>query len=500
MTKICLCLTGKTIAQDLALIDKYRTYIDIAELRVDCLEDKEYEYIRRFPELAGLPVILTVRRKIDGGCFIQGEAARILLISRGLAFAKLDHRQNFAYVDLEEDLDIPSLEEVVRAFGTRIIRSFHNLHCTDPNLESHLRSLFRVGDEIAKAAVTPHSLDDVRRVVSVAKTLRGRDTIILAMGDCGQCTRILAAKYGGYLTYTSAQAEDNVPSGAPGHIDPIELSERYRFRKMNAATAVYGITGYPLVTTLSPQFHNEVVAREEINAVYVRFPSETIDEFMRFADEIELCGASITVPHKEAVISYLTSADTQVAMIGACNTIIRTDNGWRGWNTDASGFSGSFLATTNRKDFKRMKVTVIGAGGAARAILAEIARLGGKVLLLNRNLYRARQLAEKYHFEYGLLDDRDSLRRIKKFSNIIVQTTSVGMEPDIYADPLPNYDFTGKEVVMDIIYKPEHTAFLSRALDAGCTVINGYDMLIRQAKYQFEHFFGRKYPEIQPKP
>ncbi|MDR2471242.1 MAG: type I 3-dehydroquinate dehydratase, partial [Treponema sp.] len=107
MAKICLCLTGKTLARNLALIDTYRKYIDLAELRVDCLDPDEHFYIRRFPEQAGLPVILTIRRKIDGGRFDSGEGARITLLSRGMAFAESDRRRNFAYVDMEEDLEAP---------------------------------------------------------------------------------------------------------------------------------------------------------------------------------------------------------------------------------------------------------------------------------------------------------------------------------------------------------------------------------------------------------
>ena len=194
MTKICLCLTAKTIAQNLEILEKHRRSIDIAELRVDCLANEEYEHIRRFPELAGLPVILTVRRKRDGGFFDRGESSRIVVISKALAFAKADRRQNFAYVDLEEDLDTPSLEEVARAFGTRIIRSFHNLSGTDSNLTGHIKTLFRVGDEIAKAAVTPKDIYDVCSVIKAMKELRGKDTIIISMGDIGQCTRILSQK------------------------------------------------------------------------------------------------------------------------------------------------------------------------------------------------------------------------------------------------------------------------------------------------------------------
>jgi 3-dehydroquinate dehydratase/shikimate dehydrogenase len=493
MTKICLCLTGKTIEQNLKILEKYRSYIDIAELRVDCLLDDEAEAIRRFPEIANIPVILTIRRKSDGGFFNRGEGSRIILMSKALAFAQADKRRNFAYIDLEEDLDVPSLEQVSRAFGIKIIRSFHNFSGTDADLTGRIKSLYRMGDEIAKAAVIPHNMEDIRRIVHASKELKNK--IIIAMGDFGQHIRILAKKLDSHLIYTSATPEDGVVAAAPGQINPIELMELYRFREITANAAIYGITGSPLTTTLSPAFHNAVFARKNFNAVYLRFPTDSIESFMRFADDIDLAGASVTVPYKESVVPFLSCMSEEVKLIGACNTIVRMpQGGWSGYNTDAPGFSGSLLALTGLRDLKKMKTTIVGAGGVSRAIAAEVWRLGGKALILNRNIDRARELTQKYNFKYGVLDGGADTR-IKKFSDIIIQTTSVGMEPETGSDPLPNYNFKGTEVVMDVIYKPEVTRFLSRAMEAGCVTINGYDMLIRQAKLQFKCFFGLEYPE-----
>jgi shikimate 5-dehydrogenase len=123
----------------------------------------------------------------------------------------------------------------------------------------------------------------------------------------------------------------------------------------------------------------------------------------------------------------------------------------------------------------------------------EIHRLRGKALALNRTLHRARELAEPYHFAWSGLDSR-GLDLMKAYNDIIVQTTSVGMDPDIAGDPLELYPFRGDEVVMDLIYKPERTRFLARAVEAGCRALNGYDMLTRQAKYQYSCFFGKEYP------
>jgi 3-dehydroquinate dehydratase/shikimate dehydrogenase len=122
-----------------------------------------------------------------------------------------------------------------------------------------------------------------------------------------------------------------------------------------------------------------------------------------------------------------------------------------------------------------------------------VARLKGKALLLNRDLYRAQELASQYHFETARLDE-NSVKRMKKYSDLIIQTTSVGGLPDTASDPVPWYQFTGKEYVMDIIYKPAETKFLQRALRANCKAINGEAMLHHQAKSQYQCFFGTKCP------
>jgi 3-dehydroquinate dehydratase/shikimate dehydrogenase len=245
--------------------------------------------------------------------------------------------------------------------------------------------------------------------------------------------------------------------------------------------------------TSSPEFFNRVFDSEGTDAVYVPFPSDSIGSFMNLAAEINLQGVSVTIPYKETVIPYLNSKTAEVESLGACNTLMPGPDGWSGANTDARGFSDSLLDFIGKKDFKGKRITIIGAGGVAKAVAAEIFRLRGKALVLNRTQVRARELAAPYRFASGALDDRGA-EMMNGYDDIIVQTTSAGMDPDLEGDPLDLYSFKGTEVVMDLIYKPERTRFLTRAASAGCKVLNGYDMLIRQAKYQYSCFFRREYP------
>ncbi|MDR3147905.1 MAG: type I 3-dehydroquinate dehydratase [Treponema sp.] len=517
MAKICLCLTAKTIAANLELLASNLKYVDIAELRVDCLDPDERFLIRDFPEEAGMPVILTVRREKDGGHFAEGEASRVRLLAQGLAFAQADRRKNFAYVDLEEDLNVPSLEEAARTFGTRIIRSSHSFDGVGGDIPAKLRDLRRTGDEIAKIAVMARGSADALDLVRAARNARGVDKIFLCMGQYGVFTRILAEKLGSQICYTSAEGE-GVPLAAPGQLYPRELVEQYRFHSINRETTVFGVLGHPLRVTSSPAFFNAVFAHETANAVYVPFPTDSLRHFMALAEELELAGVSVTVPYKEAILDYVGSLSEDVERIRACNTICRGPQGWRGTNTDMRGFSDSLLAFMGEvyarkrngeedepwkigrarkpaavSNLKGKRVTVIGAGGAARAVAAELYRLGARALVLNRTLAKARNLAAPYKFKWGGLDEQ-GVEQMERFSDIIIQTTPAGMEGNSDRDPLGLYSFTGKEIVMDLVYKPELTPFLRRAQAASCPVLNGYDMFLRQARYQYSEFFKRDFP------
>ena len=506
MAKICLCLTAKTLERNLEILSKYRKQADMAELRVDCLEPDERLLIRRFPQMTDVPIVLTIRRDKDGGFFTGGEGARINLMARGLAYADADKRRNFAYLDIEEDLDVPSLEEAAGTFGTRIIRSYHNFKGAGGGISAKLKSMCHSGGDIVKAAVMANSSGDVLNLIRAGKECAGQEKILLAMGHYGVYSRILSEKFGSYLSFASAHSEPDAPPAAPGQIDILDLENLYRFKNITNATKIYGVTGYPLVVSDSPFIFNTVFAQEGIDAVYVPFPADSIEAFLEVAQELNVAGASVTVPYKEAVIPYLAEQTAGVRNIHACNTLRRIPEGWQGTNTDAPGFSDSLLAFTGRTNLKRLRITVIGAGGAARAVVSELYRLGAKVLILNRTAHKAYSLAAPYEFAWGGLD-KQSIEMMYKYRDIIIQTSSAGMQGNNPSDqpgaedltgqndPLAMYRFSGREEVMDLVYKPRMTVFLKRAADAGCRVQNGYDMLIRQAGYQYTQFTNKEFPQ-----
>jgi 3-dehydroquinate dehydratase/shikimate dehydrogenase len=492
---VCLTLTGKTLSENIATIENYRKYIDLVELRVDFLDENERLYIRNFPAMAGLPCILTIRRKIDGGRFVEGESSRTVLFARAMAFAEENRSKNFAYVDFEEDFHVPSLQDSALAFGTRVIRSVHDMQNPILDISSRLASLRTTGYEIPKIAFMPKTLSDVTNLFQQAKKFGESEQILCAMGPLGLPSRILSAKINSYLTYTSP-VEASARLQTLGHLDPITLSDIYHFQSISDSTKVFGITGWPLNSTLSPALHNKGFEKHNIDAVYVPIRSESVDDAIEFCNEVGVKGLSVTIPHKENVLADLREVSSQVGEIGACNTILNKGDYWIGDNTDALGFSRSLLEFTGTKNIKHWKVALIGAGGAAKAVAYALKTLGAKVCVFNRTASRAKKLAEQFGFKWALLTPENEYM-IEKYSDLIVQTTSVGMGSSSPSssenDPIYFYDFKGHEMVFDIIYVPETTPIMARAEKAGCRVQNGFPMLQYQGYRQFELFTGEKY-------
>lgn len=493
-TPICLCLTGKTLRENLEALDRQRPYVDMVELRADCLVPSEKFLLRSFPEQAGLPTILTVRRVSDGGQFEDGEGVRMTMFAKALSYASADAAGNFAYVDLESDFHAVAVEDACRTFGTRIIRSLTDAESMPLDLEAAWASVSAEPDEIPKLAVTPRNSADLARLVAWSKGLGARERIILAQGKFGYPMRLAPRALGSMLSYTGALYA-GLPMGPSGLVDSRTFVESFRGKEVGPGTKIYAlIGGTSVIGSKSPALHNNAFRRAGMDAVYVPFPSDDADYFMQTLELLDVQGASVTVPFKEDVLPYLSFRSKDVQGIGACNTLVRRDGTWAGYNTDADGFERSALEFLGRKDFKGLKVTLVGAGGAAKSVAHSLARKGAKCVILNRTLPTARDLARRYGFSYGPLDDR-SLDLLSEHSDLIVQATSVGMLGGIAGDPLSWYEFTGREAVFDIIYRPERTEMLERAERAGCSILNGYDMLRYQAAGQFKLWTGAFPPD-----
>ena len=432
-------------------------------------------------------MILTVRRKQEGGHFAGDERERVALLKK-LAPA------GFSCLDLEQDLDAPELDKLFVSSGGRIIRSLHDRAGVPHDLVDLVKRIARGPREIPKAAVTPKGSAEFLRLLQAFDSLKGIEKVLLGMGDFGFPTRVLAPRLGSLFCYSSP------PSGAaaPGHTDPATLDELYRYNTIGPDTGIFGVIGNPVMHSLSPRIHNAGFAELGLDAVYLPFLVDDLGAFLQAAPILSIRGLSVTVPHKENIIRALHTQDSLVRTIGACNTISRAEDGrWTGTNTDVEGFLAPLRAAFGGRSIvpPGLGATVIGAGGAARSVVSALVTAGARVLILNRTLEKAERLAATFGAAAvaASLDARGAAL-MEGHRDLIVQTTSAGMSPRTADDPFPECTFTGREIVYELIYAPPTTHFLSRAISAGCRVIRGKQMLRAQAVAQFRIFTGRDYP------
>ena len=475
---ICLTLSGPTILDNLKALADNKDYVDICELRLDLLSPSEVAKAADFPSMVDIPVILTLRRVSDGGkCTLQEKARRSLLI---------DTMKNggFSYVDIEDDVKKSDVEEAAHSLGMKVIRSYHDFDGVPADIFSRVHSLASRGD-VAKIAVTPHNTADVMTLFRINEELKDVPKIIIGMGEWGVATRILYKKMGSILTFGS-----NGKAVAPGMISARELKLLYRADQLNDNTGIYGIVGNPVMHSLSPQIHNPGFHKIHYNAVYVPFLSESIRSFLTLAEMLRMRGFSVTVPFKVDVVKYLGNITREVKQIGSCNTVVRVPNMWKGTNTDYYGF---IHPIEKEIDDDRIKsALVIGAGGAAKAIVWALKMRNVKVMIVNRTKSKADELARLYGVGS---DSLDNISQYEGKVDLVVQATNMGLHPYEDVNPAEKFHFSGKEIAYDIVYKPKYTKFLLAAEKAGCSLKFGWDMLMEQGKLQFESFTGYHYPK-----
>lgn len=260
--------------------------------------------------------------------------------------------------------------------------------------------------------------------------------------------------------------------------------------QINGRTALYGIIGNPVTHTLSPAMHNAAFAELGDNSVYLPFPVVDLEAGMIGLKALGVKGVSVTIPYKEAVIPLLDEIEAVARKIGAVNTLaIKDVDGKKllcGSNTD---WVGANRALAEQVKLQGVSVVLLGAGGSARAIGFGLQHEGAKVVLCSRTESRGRALAAELGCLWHPLADADTLQ-----GDVLVNATSVGMQPKIDVSPVPLAILARFQVVMDIVYAPMETRLLMEAKAAGCRVINGLEMLLYQGVAQFELWTGKTAP------
>ncbi len=256
-------------------------------------------------------------------------------------------------------------------------------------------------------------------------------------------------------------------------------------------TKLYGIIGNPVSHSLSPAMHNAAFASLGENRVYLPFHVENISAALQGLRGLHISGASVTIPHKEDVIAHLDVIDPIAAKIGAVNTINREKLDGKsilcGYNTD---WLGAIKPLKKAITLSGSQVILLGAGGSARAIGFGLLEEGAKILLCSRTESRGRQLAADLGCDWLSLDQITTVK-----GDVLVNATSVGMQPNDNEIPVPDEVLINYRVVMDIVYVPLKTKLIAAAEQSGCTTINGLEMLLFQGIAQFELWTGLTAPE-----
>jgi shikimate dehydrogenase len=290
----------------------------------------------------------------------------------------------------------------------------------------------------------------------------------------------------------------NETTGRCGSPDTQALAEVTT--NIRGGTRVLGVFGCPVEHSLSPPMHNAALARLGLSYVYVAFPvrPEDLEQALRSLPALGVVGVNLTIPHKERALGQVDEVTDEAREVGAVNTVHCVDGRLIADNTDGRGFYQPLVEAG--LDPRGRVVIVLGAGGAARSVVFRLARAGAaKIWIANRSLERAERLATAVAASgYGAhratplqMDDLGSLERAIRGSELLVQTTRVGMHPEVESIPAVPLDALHRELfVYDLVYNPAETALMAEARKRGCRVLGGAKMLVYQGAAAFERWTG----------
>lgn len=277
--------------------------------------------------------------------------------------------------------------------------------------------------------------------------------------------------------------------------------------KIDARTALCGLIGNPVGHSISPFIHNTLADKLGINLAYTAFKVDSgeVETAVKGAYALGIKGMNVTVPHKQEVMGALVSVDELAKSIGAVNTLVRVDGGYKGYNTDYLGIKRQLVC--DGIDITGREVIILGAGGASRAVTFMCATTGAdRVYLLNRSVDKAEQLADDVNTYVGRMCvtamPLDGYRKLKGYKDgsgykyIVIQTTSKGLYPDVDGTPVEDeafYDMV--EAAADIIFNPSETRFMRMVREHGAKAYNGLEMLLYQGVAAFELWNDLEVPD-----
>lgn len=433
-----------------------------AALRVADLIEFRLDRLPRMPLAAMLGgtadrALVTLRPVREGGACEDPEDARLARLREALALG-------VAFVDVE--WDAPFGDVLIAEAPGRVVLSRHDFAGVPAGLAGLAREMAARRPAVVKLAVTPAGLADQLVFRDVARAIGDVPVVLIAMGQTGVPSRLLPGHFGSAWTYGGAAI-------APGQVTPDVMRTRYRVGAQTETTRIFGVAGRPIAHSWSPTLHNAALQALDVDGVYLPFEARDIDDLLTLADALDVRGLSVTAPFKIDALARATRADALATRLGAANTLTRVADGWVASNTDVEGF---LLPLRTRMPLRGARASVLGAGGAARAVVAGLHDEGVRVTVHARRPEQADALTGLGAIVGAWPPEPGSW-------DLLVNTTPVGTratdDTPIDADRL-----TGGGLVYDLVYNPGDTRLLRDARAAGCATLGGLEMLIAQAAQQ----------------
>lgn len=482
LPRVCVAVTGADPSELVEKAESLSRDNSFLEFRLDYISKPGLAIpkIKHFLEThGGLSIIATCRREASGGKFRGSIASQLEILSRASA-------AGCQLVDMELQTAQrckPAQLQKLRERSALII-SFHDFRGTK-KLDETLEKLRAFPADFYKIVGTATTLsDNLTMIQFLSREADNHSLVGVCMGEQGIISRVLGVRAGSVFTFASASPGFET---APGQVSAQELRGVYRIDQVDVATRVYGVAGDPIAHSLSPAIMNAAFRRENVNAVYLALHAKTLKDLLNCVREIPIHGLSVTMPYKEAILPYLDNTDSHTTKIGACNTVVRAQDGkLYGFNTDTSGVVRPLERRLNT--LQDAKILVLGAGGAARAAVFGLKERGAEVYILNRHAAAGQKLARRARAR--------SIKRadLKKFSfDVIINATPVGMG-NSRETPLQENEINGR-YVFDMIYDPVETRLLKLAKERGAQIIPGLEMFVHQAARQFEIWTGKPAPQ-----
>jgi len=483
LPRVCVAIAASNPAEMVQKADIAVRDNPFIEFRLDYLSQpalglaKLKTFVEFHPEAL---IVATCRRAANGGKFRGSVASQVDVLAKASNLGC-----HLVDIELETAAQLKQSDFNRLRRSANLILSYHDFRGTK-KLEETFAKMQEHPADFFKIVTTANSLyDNVVMMKFLEKYSHEHSLIGLCMGEQGVISRLLCVRAGSQFTFAAANPGEET---GPGQLAARALRDVYRIDQVDAATRVYGVAGDPVAHSLSPAMLNTAFRRENVNAVYLPLHAKTMEDLTACVQDIPIAGLSITMPYKEPIVKELDKSDPWTAKVGACNTLVRSQDGnLYGFNTDVNGVVRPLEL---RIRLQGARILVLGAGGAARAAVFGLKERGAEVSILNRTAGPAQKLAKQARAK---VINRTMLKKLE--FDVIINATPAGMEGN--RDPLPLAEQELKaKYFFEMVYNPAETKMMKMARARGMHVIPGSEMFVQQGARQFEIWTGKPAPLI----